>query len=123
MKKSKSVRRRSRRTQQHTPKLTFSGQKARKDTLRRHPRRPITPAEARRRAARHVAERMFKGARVADGAKVNLCIYNQGGWKHSDVWVVYKNADNAALLTSADIIAVSKRTGRVVYEGSAGDEG
>ena len=123
MKRKTPARRRSRRTRQHRPKVKASGQKARKATLRRHAGKPITRADARRRAARHVVERLFKGATVADGAKVRLCIYHRGRWKHSDVWVVYKNADNPALLTSADIIAVSKRTGRVVYEGSAGDEG
>ena len=66
---------------------------------------------------------MFKGATVADGAKVRLCIYHRGRWKHSDVWVVYKNPAESMELKSAEIIAVSKRTGRVVYEGSAGDEG
>jgi len=83
----------------------------------------ITPAEARRRAARHVLNRLFKGAKVADGAKVRLGIYVQGKWKPADVWVVYKNPENPMELKSADIIAVSKRTGRVLYEGPAGDEG
>ena len=83
----------------------------------------ITPAEARRRAARHVLDRMFKGAKVADGAEVRLGIYPGGHWKAAEVWIVYKNPDDSMALKSSDIVVVSKRTGRVLYEGSAGDEG
>ena len=96
---------------------------SRKSPVRRLNRKRITPAEARRRAARHVLNRMFKGAKVADGAQVRLGIYIQGKWKPADVWVVYKNPENPMALKSSDIVAVSKRNGRVLYEGSAGDEG
>ena len=86
-------------------------------------RKSITPAEARRRAERHVLNRLFKGARVADGAGVRLNIYHRAHWKPDQVWVVYKNSDAPMTLRSSDIIVVSKRTGRILYEGSAGDEG
>jgi hypothetical protein len=82
----------------------------------------ITRAEARRRAERYVFDRMFGGAEVRDGAKAKLCIYNRGDWSANDIWVVYKNPKEIAL-KSADVILVCKRTGRVLYEGSAGDEG
>lgn len=82
----------------------------------------ITRTEARRRAERHVLNRMFKGAMVRDGAGVRLGIYFRGGWTAKDVWVVYKNPEQLAL-KSSEVVLVSKRTGRVVYEGSAGDEG
>jgi len=82
----------------------------------------ITRAEARRRAERHVLNRMFKGATVRDGAEAKLCIYIRGDWSVKDAWVVYKNPKEIAL-KSADVILVCKRTGRVLYEGSAGDEG
>lgn len=82
----------------------------------------ITRTEARRRAERHVLDRMFKGATVQDGATAKLCIYNRGDWSANDVWVVYKIPKDIAL-KSADVILVCKRTGRVVYEGSACDEG
>jgi hypothetical protein len=59
---------------------------------------------------------------VRDGATVRLGIYCRGGWTASDVWVVYKNPEQVAL-KSAEVVLVPKRTGRVVYEGSAGDEG
>jgi hypothetical protein len=85
-------------------------------------RRFITRAEARRRAERYVLNRMFKGATVSDGAKAKLRIYNRGDWSPENVWVVYKNPKEIAL-QSADVILVCKRTGRVLYEGSAGDEG
>jgi hypothetical protein len=73
----------------------------------------ITHAEARRRAERHVINQMFKGATVRDGAEVRLGIY---------VWVVYKNAGENAL-KSSEVVLVCKRTGRVLYAGSACDEG
>ena len=82
----------------------------------------ITRAEARRRAERHVLNRMFKGATVRDGAEAKLCIYIRGDWSVKDTWVVYKNPKENAL-KSADVILVCKRTGRVLYEGSAQDEG
>ncbi|MCU0784819.1 MAG: hypothetical protein MUF81_12415 [Verrucomicrobia bacterium] len=85
-------------------------------------RRFITRAEARRRAERHVLKRMFKGATVRAGEDVRLGIYFRGGWTAKDVWVVYKNPEEISL-KSSDMVLVSKRTGRVLYEGSAHDEG
>jgi hypothetical protein len=82
----------------------------------------ITRTEARRRAEWHVLNRMFKGATVRDGAEAKLCIYSPGKIKSADAWVVYKNPEESAL-KSAAVVLVSKRTGRVLYEGSAGDEG
>ena len=96
---------------------------SRKSPVRRLNRKRITPAEARRRAARHVPNRMFKGAKVADGAEVRLGIYPGGNWKTAEVWIVYKNPDDPMALKSSDIVVVSKRNGRVLDEGSAGDEG
>ena len=83
----------------------------------------ITRAEARRRAERHVLNRLFKGAKVRDGAEVRLGIYPSGNWKAAEVWIVYKNTDDSMALKSSDIIVVSKRTGRVLYDGPSGDEG
>ena len=96
---------------------------SRQSPLRRLNRKHITPAEARRRAARHVLKRMFQGATVADGAKARLCIYPGGDWKPAEVWIVFKNPEDPMALKSSDIIVVSKRTGRVLYEGPASDEG
>jgi len=68
--------------------------------------------------------RMFKGARVRDGAAVRPGIYYRGIWAGQDAWVVYLNpAEPTHELSSSQIIAVCKRTGRVLYEGSAQDEG
>ncbi len=47
----------------------------------------ITLAEARRRAERHVLNRLFKGAVVRDGAEAGGNIYNV---RRADTWVVYK---------------------------------
>ena len=81
--------------------------------------RLITRAEARRRAERHVLNRMFKGATVRDGAVVGGNIY---GVRREDTWVVYKKCRGMGF-RSSDVLVVCKRTGRELYEGSAGDEG
>ncbi len=86
-------------------------------------RRKITQAVALRRAERHVINRLFKGAKVADGSKVRLGFYPGGNWKSGEVWIVYKNPDDQMALKSSNIIVISKRSGRVLYEGPAGDEG
>ena len=84
----------------------------------------ITRAEARRRAERHVLNRIFRGAQIRDGAEAVLHVYQQRAvWNKNDVWVVYKNPRDLALLQSSDVVVVCKRTGRVLYEGSACDEG
>jgi hypothetical protein len=62
---------------------------------------------------------MFKGAKVRDGAEAGGGIYNV---RRADTWVVYKNPRVSAF-RSADVVVVCKRTGRVLYEGSAHDEG
>ena len=82
-------------------------------------RRFITRAGALRRAGRHVLDRMFKGATVRDGAEARINAYNV---RHKDTWVVYKNCAMTGLRAS-DVVVICKRTGRVLYEGSAGDEG
>jgi hypothetical protein len=66
--------------------------------------------------------RTFKGSTVRDGAEVRLGIYNRGDWTGKDVWVVYKNSEQIAL-KSSEVVLVCKRTGRVLYEGPANDEG
>ena len=100
---------------------TVPGAVGRKISPPKGKRQFITPAEARRRAERHVLNRMFKGAIVRDGAAVRLGVYS-GGNRTEVFWVVYKNSDEAVLKPS-EVVLVCKRTGRVLYEGSAGDEG
>ena len=97
--------------------------KSRQPSRRLPAKKCITAAEARRRAARHVVNQMFKGAKVADGAAVRLSLYTCGNWKAAQVWVVYKNPGAPMELKSSEIVIVSKRTGRILYEGAAGDEG
>jgi len=63
---------------------------------------------------------MFKGATVRDGAEARSQIYNV---RREDTWVVYKNPRDMTLLRSSEVVVVCKRTGRVLYEGSACDEG
>ena len=94
---------------------------ASKSVKRPKPRKAqfITRAEARRRAERHVLNRMFKGATVRDGAQAGGNLYNV---RREDTWVVYKKCRGMGL-RSSDVVVVCKRTGRVLYEGSANDEG
>lgn len=86
---------------------------------RRGKARLITRAEARRRAEQYVLKRMFKGATVRDGAQAGGNLYNV---RRADTWVVYRKCREMGL-RSADVVVVCKRTGRVLYEGSAHDEG
>ena len=86
---------------------------------RRRKKTFISRVEARQRAERHVISQMFKGAKVRDGAKSGHRAYNV---RREDTWVVYKKLPGTDL-RSSDIIVVCKRTGRVLYEGSAHDEG
>ena len=82
-------------------------------------RRFITRAGALRRAGRHVLDRMFKDATVRDGEEACINAYNV---RRRDTWVVYKNCATMGLRAS-DVVVICRRTGRVLYEGSAGDEG
>ena len=59
---------------------------------------------------------------MRDGATVRLGTYFRDKWAAKDVWVVYKNSEGFGL-KSSDVVLVSKRSGRVLYEGSACDEG
>lgn len=95
-----------------------------KRASRRKPNRSnhpfISRAEARRLAGRHVLKRMFQGAPVSDSARVRLNVYNV---RQKDTWVVFKNSEEPFSFRSSEVLIVCKRTGRVLYEGSAGDEG
>ncbi len=83
----------------------------------------VTRAEARRRAAAHVLHRLFKRAKVVDGAEVSLGIYCSNRWRPANVWIVYQNPEDSLGLQSSAIVVVSKRTGQVLYAGPAGNEG
>jgi hypothetical protein len=91
---------------------------ARRTKTRRRKVQFITRSEARQRAERHVINRLFKGALVRDGAEAGLSAYNV---RREDTWVVYKKAP--PVIQSSSVVVICKRTGRVLYEGSACDEG
>jgi hypothetical protein len=96
-----------------------AGKPAKRPSPRRVKAQFITRAEARRRAERHVINRMFKGATVRDGETAGHRIYNV---RRENTWVVYKYPKDITI-RSAEVVVVCKRTGRVLYEGSACDEG
>jgi hypothetical protein len=74
----------------------------------------ISPAEARRRAARFVIGNLFKGVRVQDGATAK---WNIDGVRRKDVWVVYRHQKrDDGWIPAQDLMVVCKRTGRVLYD-------
>jgi hypothetical protein len=109
--------------------MTAARRKTRRSTVKafkrpkprrgRSRRRFITRGGALRRAEQHVLNRLFKGATVRDGEEARINTYNI---RQKDTWVVYKNCALTELRGS-DVVVICKRTGRVLYEGSAGDEG
>ncbi len=98
-------------------------QRTRKTSARRRRQRPVTAAQARRIAARYDAARRFGRARVKDGA---AGLYLSNAARRRGVWLVFPkpvpNSASAAIRPS-EVIAVSKRTGRVIYSGPLADEG
>ena len=92
-------------------------------------RKHVSPAQARRLAARYAhqvmaelfASEMFASALVHDGAAMPWHAYNV---RRKDVWLVYPNVyRNPAEISSSKVVVVCKHTGRVLYAGSAHDEG
>ena len=85
-------------------------------------KKAITALQARRLAAKHVMARMFGEATVRDGEKTESGIYNL---KTNQVWLVFPDRyrEEPVRLRSSDVVVVCKRTGRVLYEGLANDEG
>jgi hypothetical protein len=79
----------------------------------------ITRAKAGRLAARHVVKRLFKGATVMDGAQA---VFNIFGVRLEDTWVVSKRPGVLGFRAS-EVVVICKRTGRVLYDGPANDEG
>lgn len=84
--------------------------------------RAITAAQARRIAARFHAAQRFTGARVElEAAPAGG---TSGDWRDG-VWLVFPNPDNRSvfLIGPTEVIAVNRRTGRVVSAGYMSDEG
>ena len=68
---------------------------------------------------------MKKGVPVRDGKTARWRV-NDPNCKlvGKDVWLVYPNSEQpVTVLRCSQLIAVCKRSGRVLYEGSAADEG
>ena len=87
----------------------------------RRRKRWITPAQARQLAARHVMPAMFDGATVRDSEEVRWGLY---GVRRKDVWVVFPQIERVSSgFRPSTVVVVCKRTGRVLYAGSAMDEG
>ncbi len=89
------------------------------------PRPKITAIKAWELAARHVLSQMFLRAPVKDGSEVRLGIYDPTGkLAGKAVWAVYPNPmGNPTEIKASEVILVCKRTGKILYAGSAHDEG
>lgn len=68
---------------------------------------------------------MFKGATVRDGKTARWAAYcHSPRLANEEAWLVHVNLGLPTTeLKSSHVIAVCKRTGRILYEGSAHDEG
>jgi hypothetical protein len=82
-------------------------------------KRLITAAEAKRRAARYLASKMFEGLTVLDGESVRCNIY---GVREKETWLI-KQPSPFPEPRPSQVVVVCKRTGRILYDGLAGDEG
>jgi hypothetical protein len=82
-------------------------------------KRHITSAEAKRRAARYLANKALKGLTVVDGEHAPCNIY---GVSERETWVIQKPSFFPEPRPT-QVVVVCKRTGRILYDGSAGDEG
>ncbi len=89
------------------------------------PRPKITAIKAWQLAARHVLSQMFLRAPVKDGSQVRLGIYDPTGkLAGKPVWAVYPNPrENQNEIKASEVIIVCQRTGKILYAGSAHDEG
>lgn len=66
--------------------------------------------------------RMFGKAHVQSGEESNTGIFDV---RRDDVWMVFPNVEHerAGIVGPSPVVIVCKRTGRVIYEGPANDEG
>ncbi len=87
----------------------------------------ITAAEALAHAQKHVLEKIFGGRAVSDGASIEFRAYSSGkDWRVEDTWAVYTGRwpeERMITFRASDVILICKRTSKVLYEGSACDEG
>ena len=65
---------------------------------------------------------MFDDVPVRDGMKVRPGLHNYYV-PRKDVWVVFPKIEREPGFRSSTVVVVCKRTGRVLYAGSANDEG
>ena len=79
----------------------------------------INPKKAIEIARKHVSDTYVQ--RVVDAREININIY---GVDKSNAWCVFVEPPKQTLaLRSAEIILIDKKTGKILYEGSANDEG
>jgi hypothetical protein len=83
---------------------------------RKTKQRSISPADARRLAARHVIGKLFKGVSIRDGAGVAW--WDVPGVRRKDVWLVYRKqrGDGDERRPEEYLMLVCKRTGRVLFD-------
>ncbi|MEI6078352.1 MAG: hypothetical protein WCS94_22425 [Verrucomicrobiota bacterium] len=80
----------------------------------------VSRQQAVRIAQAYVCQQILgKAPRVVDSAKAVVRAYNV---PTKDTWVIYRNPTELAF-KSSEIILVSKRSGKIIYDGPAHDEG
>ena len=84
----------------------------------------ITREEAVQKAREEIADTFVKSIHEITDILPDGCgIYMSGRHKKS-CWYIFFTPDNSlSMLQSTCVIAISKETGEVIYNGSAGDEG
>lgn len=80
----------------------------------------ISAIEAAKIASSHLALGEARTLTIRDGRAVRGHVY---GLDFDDMWVAILEPAQISILESTLIVAVSKLTGKVVYEGPAMDEG
>lgn len=76
--------------------------------------------QALSRAKAHICHELLgKSPRIVDSRYAEVRAYNVDT---KNAWVIYKVSKEIAF-KSSEVIVVCKRTGKVIYEGAAGDEG
>lgn len=83
--------------------------------------REVCQKEALEIATRHIARQTTRCIRVTSRLPRNVCIYNQS--RFENCWFAMVNSERPGWLTASRLIVISRATGKIVFDGSAHDEG
>ena len=83
----------------------------------------VSERDAVQIAERYLGGEYYTRPGVIDYLPANCAPYNLELDPMEEYWFVFGNKGVSHMLTSSRLIVVSQRTGKVVFDGSAGDEG